>query len=162
MASDFFGTTIEYQTGNQTIERQLNVGACLILSGNAFPWGNEFRIACDLHDFQNAEKYNDYVERFHFGIEGDWIIYCVRAGLYQGYPSFGIERSSDKTRIEYAFYGQELGLYPGHIPSWNHTFTVSFKFGSDLVKGASPKSRVPAQKRQPYPAPYGYPPPRYY
>lgn len=49
----------------------------------------------------------------------------LRTGLNQGYSSFGAGLQLPFARIDYAFYGSELGQLPGQSPSWNHRVQLS-------------------------------------
>ena len=50
---------------------------------------------------------------------------ALRTGLNQGYSSFGAGVELPFARIDYAFYGSELGQLPGQAPSWNHRIQLS-------------------------------------
>ncbi len=51
-------------------------------------------------------------------------VLSVRAGLNQGYPTFGGGLSLGFIDLDYAYYGTEQGRYPGQLPSWHHTLQL--------------------------------------
>ncbi|HMB93565.1 MAG TPA: hypothetical protein VKP65_22115 [Rhodothermales bacterium] len=64
--------------------------------------------------------------RLSFGVQtmiGNTL--ALRTGLNQGYSSFGAGIQLPFARIDYAFYGSELGQLPGQSPSWNHRIQLS-------------------------------------
>lgn len=49
----------------------------------------------------------------------------LRTGLHEGYTSFGGGFQFAFARIDYAYYGSELGRLPGQSPAWHHHIQVS-------------------------------------
>ena len=49
----------------------------------------------------------------------------ISFGINQGYPTFGLKLAFKIITIEFAQYTQELGKYPGDIPSVRYSSKVS-------------------------------------
>ncbi|RLD16369.1 MAG: hypothetical protein DRI36_05735, partial [Caldiserica bacterium] len=69
-----------------------------------------------------------FFKKLHLGAEADLKILKLRGGFYQGYPSFGLGLDLWFLEIDYAFWGRELGRYPGQIPEWNHMISIRLSF----------------------------------
>jgi len=52
----------------------------------------------------------------------------LRAGFHQGYPGFGLGLHPWLLHLDYAYFGEELGSYPGQRSSYNHLFSVGLSF----------------------------------
>ena len=50
---------------------------------------------------------------------------ALRAGLSQGYTTFGAGLLLPVVQLDYAFYGVEEGRIPGQLPSWNHSLQLT-------------------------------------
>jgi hypothetical protein len=50
---------------------------------------------------------------------------ALRTGLNQGYSSFGAGIQLPFARVDYAYYGSELGRLPGQSPSFHHRVQLS-------------------------------------
>jgi hypothetical protein len=72
----------------------------------------------------------DFWERVHFGAEYRWWFLRFRGGAYQGYPSAGLGLDLPFIKIDYAYYGRELGERAGDLREDNHIVSIAFKFGS--------------------------------
>ena len=67
-----------------------------------------------------------FLSRFRFGAQttvGRRL--ALRAGLSQGYTTFGAGLNLPVVKIDYAYYGVEEGRLPGQLPSWNHTLQLT-------------------------------------
>ncbi len=53
-------------------------------------------------------------------------VLAVRAGLSQGYPTFGTGIQTPFFRLDYVFYGIEDGRLPGQLERYNHLVQVRF------------------------------------
>jgi hypothetical protein len=68
-----------------------------------------------------------FVARLHLGVQTHVTpILALRAGINQGYPTFGGGLALGFMRLDYAFFGAEHGRVPGQLPSWSHTLQVAF------------------------------------
>lgn len=78
---------------------------------------------------QIDDAFNDQGEnlfkRTHIGAELDLPILNLRAGFNSGYPTFGFGISFKILRIDYAFYGEELGPYPGQNQQNYHAIGIN-------------------------------------
>ncbi|OEG71665.1 hypothetical protein ATZ36_13560 [Candidatus Endomicrobiellum trichonymphae] len=87
-------------------------------------WELDDRIvfAFDLTDLMNpAEPFvNTALKRSHIGAECKFGPFVVRADINSGYPTLGGGLISDIINIEYAFYGEERGVYTNQETVWFH------------------------------------------
>ena len=77
----------------------------------------------EVHDFLNDTGTNLFT-RIHMGVEYSLPILALRAGFNQGYPCFGLGVNLKFLSLDYAYYGEELGEYPGHDQQNNHLFAL--------------------------------------
>jgi hypothetical protein len=108
------------------LEQQMNIGAALHP-----PVGfGKLVVAFDIVDLTNQlGEDHDLAKRLHAGIEYRLpVILAVRAGLYQGYPSFGFTADFWILKASYAYYIEELGAYAGQRPDRRNMAQVSFGF----------------------------------
>ena len=69
---------------------------------------------------------DDMYKRLHFGVEGRLAkILSLRAGLYQGYTSFGATVDFKLLKIDYATYAEEIGAAAGDSEDRRHAVQVS-------------------------------------
>jgi len=88
-------------------------------------------LTADVRDiFNKSEPFYEatFFKKLHLGLEADFKILKLRTGLYQGYPSFGIGLDLWFLELDYAYWGRELGRYPGQIPEWNHMLSLRLSF----------------------------------
>lgn len=65
-----------------------------------------------------------------FGAEARFAnVMLLRAGLHQGYPTAGLGAIFKIVKLEYAFSGEAMGIYPGQLETWNHYISVGFGWG---------------------------------
>jgi hypothetical protein len=72
----------------------------------------------------------DFWERTHFGAEYRWWFLRFRGGAYQGYASYGLGLDLPFFKVDYAYYGRELGQRAGDLREDNHIVSIAFKFGT--------------------------------
>ena len=71
-----------------------------------------------------------FFKKVYFGTEASLSpILKVRGGFGQGYPAAGLGLDLRLLRIDYTFYGEELGKYAGQIVVWNHLLRVQLGLG---------------------------------
>ncbi len=69
-----------------------------------------------------------FFNKIHFGSAANITSsLSLRSGFSQGYPTFGVGLWLYLIRIDYAFYGEEMGKYAGETVNWNHA--VRFQLG---------------------------------
>lgn len=67
-----------------------------------------------------------FLSRFRFGAQTTLgRLLALRAGLSQGYTTFGAGLNLPLVKLDYAYYGVEEGRLPGQLPSWNHTLQLT-------------------------------------
>ncbi|MBI3597939.1 MAG: hypothetical protein HY201_00540 [Nitrospirae bacterium] len=87
-------------------------------------------IAADWVDVaQQVGTDKDIAKRLHAGVEYQFpVILTLRAGLAQGYPSFGTTFSLWLVRFSYAYYISEIGAFAGQQPDPRHVVQLSVGF----------------------------------
>ncbi len=177
--TDVGGTNISYQSftasqAGQTsqpaytsmIDPQWNIGTAYIPS-KIYYWPGKYIntedrliLAADVRDFLNpASPLFDptFWVKLHFGAEFRWGPISLRGGYSSGYPSFGFGMRVPYlgVRVDYAYWGDELGMYAGQDPQWNQQVTIAMSwgdqkgrpYGNDTVKRSAhtPAAEQPKQ-----------------
>lgn len=70
-------------------------------------------------------------KKIHLGAELSLLNVDVRAGLYQGYPSYGVGFDLFLFQVDAAMYSVERGAYPGQTPDQRIHVGLSASFGFD-------------------------------
>ncbi len=117
---DFLSTRIAYDDSSEVIKGQVSIGSSYVIN-------KMIMVAADLRDIKFGDiGKSTLFTKLYIGGEFNLInILKLRGGFYQGYPSFGFGLAGI---LNYAFYGRELSDYPGLIPEWNHTVSLSIGF----------------------------------
>ncbi len=80
-------------------------------------------------DFADAADFDEaFGSRVHVGAEVRLPVVSLRAGFNQGYPSIGVTLSSRVFSLNYAFYGRELGEFPGSEGQYLHAIEAKLGF----------------------------------
>ncbi len=90
----------------------------------SFPAIRDFIVALDLADLFNSEK--SFMLKLNSGIETIFPAGAIRLGLHQGYPTLGFTVKLILFNLNYTYYGQEGGLFPGQIENQFHLFSIHF------------------------------------
>ncbi len=70
-----------------------------------------------------------FFKKVYTGVEANLTpVFSARAGFAQGYPTLGLGMRLYVIRADYAFYGEELGIYAGQWVSWNHALRLQLGF----------------------------------
>lgn len=70
-------------------------------------------------------------KKIHFGAEVNLLNIDLRAGFYQGYPSYGLGLDLFLLQLDAALYTIERGAYPGQTPEQRVQVGLSASFGFD-------------------------------
>lgn len=70
-------------------------------------------------------------KKIHMGAELNLLNFDFRAGLYQGYPTYGIGVDLFLLQVEAALYTIERGAYPGQTPEQRIQIGISSSIGFD-------------------------------
>jgi hypothetical protein len=107
------------------IPQQVNVGASLSYSPSS--WLTLVGAADWVDVTKNVGNDSDTYKRLHVGAEARVRqLLAVRAGLYQGYASFGVGLDLWALKLDYATYAEELGTGAGVRADRRHALQVSF------------------------------------
>ncbi len=144
---DVGNTTFQKTKGSQAppaIEDNLTLGATLgadtLLAG--FTAGFEYR-----HINTTGEPLG---KKVHVGTEINLLNFDLRAGLYQGYPTYGLGVDLFFLQLEGAVYTVERGAYPGQTPDQRFQVGISSSIGFDpnfKLMGFGGKKRNLKQRR---------------
>ncbi|MEK6683872.1 MAG: conjugal transfer protein TraF [Nitrospirota bacterium] len=108
------------------LEQQLNLGAVIHP-----PVGfGKLLVAVDIVDATHQlGKDSDLARRLHAGIEYRLpVVLAIRAGLYQGYPSYGLTADFWFLKLVAAAYTEEIGAYAGQQPDRRYAAQLSLGF----------------------------------
>ncbi len=86
----------------------------------------ETAFALDYVGYQGAAADQPLLGRLALGVQtklGKAL--SLRTGLNQGYTTLGAGLQLSFARIDYAYYGSELGRLPGQAPGWHHRVQLS-------------------------------------
>jgi hypothetical protein len=72
-------------------------------------------------------RYEHFGKKFHAGAEVDVWLLALRAGLNQGYPTYGVGLSFGLLDVNYVHFTEELGYFPGQMARDMHVFSLNFK-----------------------------------
>ena len=110
--------------GKERVPRNLKAG--MAYHWKAFPLLplREGVVAADIEDLLFTSGGN-FFKRLHFGAATTLFFFGLRAGFNQGYPSVGAGINLLIFKIDYAYYGEELGDFPGHEGEWFHTLQLA-------------------------------------
>lgn len=75
-------------------------------------------------------------QKLHMGVEIGLPLIDIRAGLYQGYYSYGVGLNLGVLQIDAATWGTELGGYQGQLESRRYMVQATIRMGFDF--GAAP------------------------
>ncbi len=109
----------------ESIESQVDVGtAWRGFQGSGFVRG--VLLAADFVDVVDFDE--AFGNRFHIGGEVSLPVFSIRGGFNQGYPSVGASLNSRILSLNYAFYGRELGNFPGSEGQFIHAVEAKIGF----------------------------------
>jgi hypothetical protein len=118
---DVGATNISYDSKpSDVIKTAVDMGA-------SYQLNKMIMLAADLRDikFDDIGKATLFTKLYMGGEANLLSLLKVRGGFYQGYPSIGFGFLGF---LNYAFYGRELGMYPGENPEYNHVVSLSIGF----------------------------------
>lgn len=96
------------------------------------------------------QKNTSLGQKLHFGTEISIPFFDIRAGVSQGYPTYGLGFSFLFLDVEAAYYFTELGAYPGQTPQNRIQASISFQLSVDAnfsFKDKDGKKRKLKQRR---------------
>jgi len=68
-------------------------------------------------EYRHIRNSNEQLgKKIHLGAELNFLFFDLRAGLYQGYPSYGLGTSLWVMQIDVVSYSNEHGVFPGQTP----------------------------------------------
>ena len=79
-------------------------------------------------DVKNITSDANFWTKVHAGAEAQLPLGAIRAGINQGYLTWGFDARFYMFNIEFSNYVQELGEYPGHIADRNYLLVFRIGF----------------------------------
>ncbi len=106
-----------------TYKQQVNLGAAVTRDF----WITKALLAVDYNDISgNVGTDKDKGKRLHMGVELKFPkILALRAGLKQGYMTFGAGLNFWLLKLDYAYYKEEVGAYAGQREDARHVIELS-------------------------------------
>jgi hypothetical protein len=105
------------------LPQQLNVGCSV---SKRFAWFDLTGAADWIDVLNDLDQDDDFYKRLHVGVEARFPkILSLRAGLSQGYGSFGIGFDFKLLKLEYANYAEEMSSFTGGHPDRRHVIQIA-------------------------------------
>jgi hypothetical protein len=117
-----------------TDEQDMQIGASLDVSAPFI----HILPALEIRDLNDSTI--QITDKIFMGVELGLPLIDLRAGLYQGYFSYGFGFNLGVIDIEAASWGAEVGGYPGQIESRRYMAQAVLRLGFDLFGGGSSSS----------------------
>jgi hypothetical protein len=142
LGADKYRSAEEYSVG---INPELNLGIAYYPKkiyywpGKFLNTNNNLVLAFDLTDLANSKEtvIETPFKKTHFGAEYKYNPFVLRFGFNSGYPTVSCGIGTNIMQLEYAFYGEERGMYAGQDPVWFHRILLSVKLGHSKEKNAA-------------------------
>lgn len=67
---------------------------------------------------------------------------ALRGGIHQGYPTAGVSVVTSFINLDWAYYGRELGTYPGQSPEWNQRISLDWHTGAMVAPLLTPTATI--------------------
>jgi hypothetical protein len=110
--------------GSEVLSPRPNVGfAYKVLPFMDMKYVEDATVTVDLH---NLFRYANFFTKINLGAELRLPNFDVRTGLHQGYPTFGMTLHYFVFRLDYLYYGEELGPYVNGQPLTFHLIQMGF------------------------------------
>lgn len=172
--TDIGGTTIKYEkaedidkgklkaASQEMINSEWNIGTAFIPS-KIYYWPGKYintldrvLLAVDLRDVLSTRERllsDSLWKKIHMGAEFRWGTISLRGGYNSGYPTagFGLRIPYLGLGCDYAFWGDELGMFAGQQPEWNHQISLSFRWGSTKGRAYGKDISAPVTESKPAP-----------
>ncbi len=125
---------IDITNTTEEIPPRLNLGIAYVFSNEQLPMGDNVTFTAQYNDLTGRLEEVDRGtiklrwKNIHAGIELAWNMLSIRAGLNQGYVTAGLGFFLGPMKIDYAYYGEEVGLYAADQVQINHFFSCAVRF----------------------------------
>lgn len=106
------------------LPQQVNLGFSV---NHQFDWFHLTGAADWVDVFDDLEQDGDLYKRLHFGVEAKLPKFAsLRAGISQGYGSFGVGLDFKTLKVEYANYAEEMSSFAGGKTDRRHVMQIAF------------------------------------
>lgn len=85
----------------------------------------------NLFGIDKNDKFEHMAKKLHLGLELDMKYAAMRGGISGGYPTGGLGIRLGAFKMDYAFFTEELGFYPGQLPKQKHLLSFGIEFKVD-------------------------------
>jgi hypothetical protein len=121
------GATVDNPVPPDKIDPSMRLGAAFRPRVRLGKWIYNIVFALDID--QPFDQNLTFFKKIHFGSAASITpTLSVRGGFSQGYPTFGLGLWFYLVRMDYAFYGEEMGKYAGETVNWNHALRFQLGF----------------------------------
>jgi len=115
--------TLISQVPESNIDPSMRIGCAIQPFKSSYNMINDLMFAIDYD--QPFDEDISFFKKIYAGAQTQFRrIVRLRAGFYQGYPSWGIGIRYKFIKIDYTFYSNELGKYPGQISNYQHAMRL--------------------------------------
>jgi hypothetical protein len=111
--------------GGEGLAAEVHLGSAYTLFESAGGFIRRIVFAADLADAFSDEAFGN---KIHLGAEANARVLSFRAGFNQGYPSVGASLNARVFVLDYAFFGRELGEFPGSEGQYLHAVEARIGF----------------------------------
>jgi len=96
-----------------------------LIAGIAYQYSKRLLLCADMNDWFNTQGVG-FFQKLNMGAEFRLpILLDIRAGVHQGYPTFGLGLRLMILKLDYAYFGNEGGILPGQIQEYSHRFGIT-------------------------------------
>jgi hypothetical protein len=174
MVQDFGGTKLHfdaepskngfqgYNERDTVIRPRTNIGVAVVPAKLLWllPTGDRWTFSADIRDiapgdqhvlFQNGFKQvvgDDFGTHAHLGAEFRYWFLRFRGGAYQGYPTAGLGIDIPLLKLDFAYYGREIGAQAGDRRQDNYVASLAIAFGSGKVEARERISKNKEKNKQ--------------
>ncbi len=111
--------------GGERIDSALDVGGAWTVRRTPGSLLRNLLVTADVHDMSGNAAVGT---KLHLGAEARFPLVSVRGGAHQGYGAVGASLHFPGVRLDWAYWGRELGRVPGAEDQFLHS--VELRFGS--------------------------------
>lgn len=169
MIQDFLGTKLSfdaepgkngfvgYTDHDSVIRPRTNIGYATTPDKLLWflPTGDRWTLAADVRDILSDDEHILFQRGFskilgehlykhvHLGAEFRYWFLRFRGGAYQGYPTAGLGLDIPLLKLDFAYYGREIGALAGDRRQDNYVASLALSFGGSKVEA---RDRIQSKK----------------
>ncbi len=174
MVQDFLGTKLHfdaepseggfqgYNERDTVIRPRTNVGLAMTPESLLWllPTGDRWTFSADIRDVASRDEHvlfqkgfkqilgDDFGRHTHLGAEFRYWFLRFRGGAYQGYPTAGLGLDIPLLKLDFAYYGREIGAQAGDKRQDMYVASLAIAFGSGQVEARERIHKNKEMKKQ--------------